>query len=98
MVVSGEPLTNQKVAGYAVKRAVDQGATLVVVSDHGMAQVEGGWVTLDQFADLTGFETAGSLLYAKTEEDRARLYNQLKKASSQFQAFRRKDLPADLND
>jgi alkaline phosphatase D len=70
---------------------------LVVVSDHGMAKIQGGWVTLDQFADLTGFETAGVLLYGKTEEDRARLYNQLKKASPQFQVFRRKDVPAGLN-
>ncbi len=70
---------------------------LVVVSDHGMVKVEGGWITLDQFADLTGFETAGVLLYGKTEEDRARVYNQLKKASSQFVVYRRKDVPAELN-
>ncbi|HEY1159892.1 MAG TPA: ectonucleotide pyrophosphatase/phosphodiesterase [Terracidiphilus sp.] len=70
---------------------------LVVVSDHGMVKVEGGWITLDQFADLTGFETAGALLYGKTEEDRARVYNQLKKASSQFVVYRRKDVPAALN-
>jgi len=70
---------------------------LVVVSDHGMAKVEGGWITLDQFADLAGFETAGALLYGSTEADRARVYNQLKKASSQFVVYRRKDLPAALN-
>jgi len=70
---------------------------LAVISDHGMVKVEGPWVTLDQFADLAGFETAGSLLYGKTEEDRARVYNQLKKASSQFQVFRRRDVPAALN-
>jgi alkaline phosphatase D len=70
---------------------------LVVVSDHGMVKVQGGWITLDQFADLNGFETAGALLYGKTEEDRARVYNQLKKASSQFVVYRRKDVPADLN-
>ena len=70
---------------------------LVVVSDHGMAKVEGAWITLDQFADLTGFETAGSLVYGKSEEDRVRVYNQLKKASSQFVVFRRKDVPAGLN-
>jgi alkaline phosphatase D len=70
---------------------------LVVVSDHGMAKVEGGWITLDQFADLAGFETAGALLYGKTEADHARVYNQLKKASSQFMVFRRKDLPAGLH-
>ena len=70
---------------------------LVVVSDHGMAKTEGGWITLDQFADLTGFDTVGPLLYGKTEEDRARVYNQLKKASSQFVVYRRKDVPAGLN-
>jgi alkaline phosphatase D len=70
---------------------------LVVVSDHGMAKVEGGWITLDQFADLTGFETVGTLLYGKTEEDRARVYNKLKQASSQFVVYRRKDVPAALN-
>jgi len=70
---------------------------LVVVSDHGMAHVEGPWITLDQLADLTGFDTAGSLLYGKTEEDRARVYNQLKKASSQFVVYRLKNVPASLN-
>lgn len=71
---------------------------LVVVSDHGMVRIEGGWITLDQFADLKGFETAGALLYGKTEEDRERVYNQLKKASSQFVAYRRKEMPAGLHD
>jgi hypothetical protein len=61
---------------------------LVVVSDHGMATSEGPWITLDQFADLTGFDTVGSLLYGKTEEDRVRVYNQLKKVSSQFVVYR----------
>jgi alkaline phosphatase D len=70
---------------------------LVVVSDHGMVQSAAGWVTLDQFADLKGFDTVGSLLYGNTEEDRQRVYNQLKKASPQFVAFRRKDVPAGLN-
>jgi len=70
---------------------------LVVVSDHGMARVQGDWITLDQFADLTGFETSGILLYGKTEEDRTRVYNKLKQASSQFVAYRRKDVPAILN-
>jgi alkaline phosphatase D len=70
---------------------------LVVVSDHGMVHVEGAPIVLDQFADLAGFETAGSLLYGKTEEDRARVYNQLKKASSQFVVYRRKNVPPELN-
>jgi alkaline phosphatase D len=70
---------------------------LVVVSDHGMVHPEGPWVTLDQLADLTGFDTVGALLYGKTEEDRIRVYNQLKKASSQFVVFRLKDVPANLD-
>lgn len=70
---------------------------LVVVSDHGMVRAEGPWITLDQFADLSGFETAGALLYGKTEEDRERVYNQLKKASSQFVVYRLKNVPANLN-
>ncbi len=70
---------------------------LVVVSDHGMAKVDGEWITLDTFADLKGFETAGMLLYGKTEADRQRVYDQLKKASSQFKVYRRKSVPGDLH-
>ncbi len=70
---------------------------LVVVSDHGYAKPDAEWITLDQLADLNGFETAGTLLYAKTEADRERVYNQLKKATSQFFVYRLKNLPADLN-
>jgi predicted AlkP superfamily pyrophosphatase or phosphodiesterase len=70
---------------------------LVIVSDHGMVKSEGDWINLDQFADLTGFEVSGALLYAKTEEDRARAYEQLKHATSQFMVFRLKNVPANLN-
>ncbi len=70
---------------------------LVVVSEHGLADVQGGWITLDRLADLKGFDAQSDLLYAQNEQDRARVYEQLKKASSQFMAFRRKNAPADLN-
>jgi alkaline phosphatase D len=70
---------------------------LVVVSDHGMIKSEGDWINLDQFADLTGFDAVGSLLYGKTEDDRARVYDQLKHASSQFVVYRLKNVPANLN-
>jgi predicted AlkP superfamily pyrophosphatase or phosphodiesterase len=70
---------------------------LVVISDHGMAKVDGGWINLEDFADLTGFETAGPLLYSDSEEARVRAYNKLKQASSQFMAYRRKDVPAGLD-
>ena len=70
---------------------------LVVVSDHGMVKEQGGWINLDEFADLSDFETAGPLMYGKTEEDRVRAYDKLKHASSQFVAYRRKDVPAGLD-
>jgi alkaline phosphatase D len=70
---------------------------LVVVSDHGMVKSEGPWIDIDQFADLTGFDTVGDLLYGKTEDDRARVYNQLKHATSQFIVYRLKDVPARLH-
>jgi alkaline phosphatase D len=70
---------------------------LVVVSDHGMVKEQGGWINLDEFADLSNFEAAGPLLYGKTEEDRVRVYDKLKHASSQFVVYRRKDVPAGLD-
>ena len=70
---------------------------LVVVSDHGMAKIEGGWITLDEYADLSGFETDGALLYGKTEADKQRVYEQLKKASGKFLVYRLKDVPPELN-
>ncbi len=70
---------------------------LVIVSDHGMVKSQGPWINLDQFADLSNFDAVGDLLYGKTEEDRARVYNQLKHVSSQFMVYRRKDVPANLN-
>jgi predicted AlkP superfamily pyrophosphatase or phosphodiesterase len=70
---------------------------LVVVSDHGMAKAEGDWIDLDQFADLKGFETDGDLLYGSSEADRARVYEQLKHATSQFMVYRLKNVPAELD-
>lgn len=70
---------------------------LVVVSDHGMAKVEGGWITLDAYANLAGFETVDALLYGKTEADRERVYNELKHVSSQFMLYRRRDVTPGLH-
>ena len=70
---------------------------LVVVSDHGMVHSQGQWINLDSFADLKGIETVGSLIYANNDEDRVRVYNQLKKASSQFMVYRLKDVPPELD-
>ena len=57
--------------------------------------MEGGWITLDTMADLKGFETVGTLLYGNSEADRERVYNQLKKASSDFVVYRRNHVPSD---
>ena len=70
---------------------------LVIVSDHGMIKSQGDWIDLDQFADLSGFDAVGSLLYGETEGDRIRVYNQLKHVSSQFVVYRLKNAPAELN-
>lgn len=70
---------------------------LIVVSDHGMVKVEGPWINLDAYADLSNFDTVGPLLYGKTEADRQAAYEKLKKASEKFQAYRRKDVPAGLH-
>lgn len=70
---------------------------LVVVSDHGMENVEGNWIDLDKFADLSQFVTDGALLYAPNEEAAARAYQQLRGASDKFVVYRRADLPAHLH-
>lgn len=78
-------------------RATGLPIDLVVVSDHGMVKIQGPWVNLDDFADLKGFQSAGPLLYAETEADRSRVYDQLKHASEKFEVYRRKDVPAGLH-
>ena len=70
---------------------------LVVVSDRGMAKTDGGWISLDQFTNLDGFETIGSLLYSPAEQVRERAYRQLNHVSSTFFVYRRKDLPPEFH-
>jgi predicted AlkP superfamily pyrophosphatase or phosphodiesterase len=67
---------------------------VIVVSDHGMANVSGPWINLEDYADLRGFETAGSLLYAPSEAAAAKAYAQLRGASNKFVVYRRSKLPA----
>lgn len=70
---------------------------VIVLSDHGMATVEGNWIDLDHYADLSEFVTVGSLLYPKNEAAAARAYQQLHGASDKFVAYRRADVPAYLH-
>ncbi len=61
---------------------------LIVLADHGMETLQGGWVVLDKWADLSQFETPGTLLYAKSEAD-------AQKAT--FKVYRRAQMPANLH-
>jgi len=70
---------------------------IIVVSDHGMESVEGNWIDLDHYADISRFITVGSLLYAPDEEAAARAYQQLRGASDKFVVYKRADVPAYLH-
>jgi alkaline phosphatase D len=70
---------------------------LIVVSDHGMERVEGGWINLDTYAPLSGFTTAGPLLYAPSEAAANAAYQKLKAADARFMVYRRANLPAELH-
>src|SRR5215469_11814908 len=70
---------------------------LVVLADHGMEKLQGGWVSLDEWADLANFETSGALLYARSEEDAERAYKSLLGASDKFKVHRRANVPPSLH-
>ncbi|MGA7886262.1 MAG: ectonucleotide pyrophosphatase/phosphodiesterase [Acidobacteriaceae bacterium] len=70
---------------------------LIVVSDHGLARVEGEWIDVDSYAPLTGFTTAGPLLYAPSEAAANAAYQKLKAADARFMVYRRGNLPAHLH-
>jgi predicted AlkP superfamily pyrophosphatase or phosphodiesterase len=71
---------------------------LVVVADHGMVTLQGGPVTLSDFADLHEFHTDGSLLYAQSEADAEEAYEEfLAHPDSRFKVYRRSGTPAALH-
>ena len=70
---------------------------LIVVADHGMETLQGTWINLDKWADLSQFEASGSLLYAKSEADAAKAYQALLGASDKFNVYRRAQVPAYLH-
>jgi predicted AlkP superfamily pyrophosphatase or phosphodiesterase len=73
---------------------------IIVVSDHGMAAVQGDYITLDQyFPDAGAFEKiVGSQLYAKSEADAQRAYAALHGKSDKFEVYRRSQMPTPLHD
>ena len=62
-----------------------------------MVAEQDGWSNLDQYADFTGVETAGTLMYADSDQAAARLYAKLRIASNKFKVYRRSKMPPDLN-
>jgi predicted AlkP superfamily pyrophosphatase or phosphodiesterase len=78
-------------------KAVHLPVDVIVLSDHGMATVEGNWIDLDHYADLSKFQTDGALLYPNDEAAAARAYQQLHGASDKFDVYRRADVPAHLH-
>lgn len=70
---------------------------LIIVSDHGMAKIEGGWIDLDTFAPLDGLTTVGASLYAPDEAAANAAYQKLKAADAAFMVYRRGNVPAELH-
>ena len=73
---------------------------LIVVSDHGMANVVGDYVTLDQLVpDLSSHlvRAVDRGLYAKSDSDAARVFAELQHASDKFKVYRRAEVPEALH-
>jgi predicted AlkP superfamily pyrophosphatase or phosphodiesterase len=70
---------------------------LIIVSDHGMAKIQGSWIDLDKFASLDGLITVGDSLYAPNEAAANRVYQKLKAADASFMVYRRENVPAELH-
>jgi len=70
---------------------------LIIVSDHGMEKIQGGWDDLDKFAPLEGFVTAGAFLYAPSEQAANAAYQKLKAADASYMVYRRANVPAELH-
>jgi len=71
---------------------------LIVVADHGMVTMQGGIVTLSDFADLSNFHTEGALLYPKADADVQETYEEfLAHPDPRFKVYRRANMPAYLH-
>jgi len=71
---------------------------LIVTADHGMIKTDQQPVVLDQFANLDHFKTDGQYLYADTEADAEKAYEEFKAhLSPKFDVYRRLDLPERLH-
>src|SRR5580704_12755905 len=70
---------------------------LVVIADHGMEKIQGDYIDLEHFTNLSDFETEGTFIYPKTEAAAAKAYEQLHGASDKFEVYRRNQFPRELH-
>ena len=72
---------------------------LIVLADHGMVEVKGAAIRLDQYGlNLSWMATTvGSGLYAKSEEDAQKAYEAMRGKSDKFVVYRRAEVPANLH-
>jgi alkaline phosphatase D len=72
---------------------------LIVLSDHGMAEVSGATTYLDQYGLNPSWftRTVGSSLYPKSEEDAEKSYEALLGKNDHFLVYRRKAVPSYLH-
>jgi len=71
---------------------------LIVTADHGMIKLDPKPVVLDTFANLDHFKTAGPFLYADTEADAEKAYEEFRAhPDPRFTVYRRLDVPKGLH-
>jgi predicted AlkP superfamily pyrophosphatase or phosphodiesterase len=70
----------------------------IVVADHGMVKLDPAPVILSQFADLSDFRQEGGFLYAKSDGDAQKAYEEFRAhPDPRFTAYRRAMTPAELH-
>jgi predicted AlkP superfamily pyrophosphatase or phosphodiesterase len=72
---------------------------LIVLADHGMAEVKGTPIHLDQYGLNTAWfvQIAGSSMYPKSDEEAQKAYAALHGKSDKFEVYRRVQVPAYLH-
>lgn len=72
---------------------------VILVADHGMVQVSPHWINLDQHGlDLSLLENfQGTLLYAKSEIDAQKVFDQMQPGMPEYKVYRRADVPEHLH-
>ncbi|HEY4355140.1 MAG TPA: ectonucleotide pyrophosphatase/phosphodiesterase, partial [Acidobacteriaceae bacterium] len=71
---------------------------LIVTADHGMIGTDRIPVVLDQYADLSKFKSTGMQMYAPSEADAEKAYEEFRAhPNPKFEVYRRLDVPKELH-